>query len=112
MIRINDISETPESKTDSLRGYMSINPVERLSDQDVAEYIKREFENARDVASFDTYDKLLSDVFNRSEEEIDIDFTITEKINSLLDSFKPEKWESFNDSERIDLITDLSQAIG
>ena len=102
---ISDIKEMPEQ-------YRSIKPAESTPDQEIAAFISNEFENARNIAEFDTYDRLLSDVFNRFEDEIDIDFSMSENTLALLENFRPDKWETMNDSEKKSQIEILAKAIG
>ena len=54
---------------------------------------------------------LLSEVFNRSEDELDIDFVIGDKLVKLLDQFSTETWEYMDDSEREDIISEFVSAL-
>lgn len=112
MIKLDSFTGISDIKKEMPEQYRSIKPTESKPDQEIAAFISNEFENARDVAEFDTYDRLLSDVFNRFEDEIDIDFSMSEKTLGLLEDFKPDKWEAMNDSEKKSLIEKLSNAIG
>lgn len=112
MIRTDGLSEISEKSTDISRAYLNIKPSEQISDQDVLAFLRKEFENAHDVTRFDTYDKLLSDVFNCTEEEINIDFTFSDKILNLLDNFRQEKWDSLDDHELVSFINEPAKAIG
>ena len=111
MIRIDGFPEVSGSKSDVAKGYLDINPVEIMTDQEMAAFISKEFEDARNVTEFDTYDKLLSEVFNRSEDELDIDFTPGEELIALLERFRPDMWESMGDIERKEAINELTKAI-
>lgn len=112
MIKIDGVAETSDVRSGVSDTYLNIKPKESLSDKETSSFIGKVFDDARDVAEFDTYDRLLSDVFNRFEDEIDIDFSISEKTLELLENFKPDKWETLNDSEKKGLIENLSKAIG
>lgn len=112
MIKIDNMSEASDIRSEVSETYLNIKPVESLSDQEAADFVSKAFEDAHDIAEFDTYDKLLSEVFNRSEEELFVDFELTEKIIALLENFRPEKWDVLNDSEQTNLINELSKAIG
>ena len=112
MIKLDNVKETSNIKHEVSDTYLNIKPVETLSEKEASAYIDKVFEDARDVAKFDTYDKLLSDVFNRFEDEIDIDFSMSEKTQALLEEFKPNKWEAMNDSEKRSQIEKISKAIG
>lgn len=64
-----------------------------MTDQEADAFWKAEFQKAHDEVSLDEYDSLLSEVFNRSEDELDIDFCIDDRLADLLDQFSPETWE-------------------
>ena len=112
MIRIDGFSEVFGSKSDIAKGYLDVNPAEIMTDQDMANYISKEFDEAHNVVEFDTYEKLMSEVFDLSEDEIDIDFTPDEKLITLLEHFKPDMWESMDEIERKDAVNVLATAIG
>ena len=112
MIKLDSVTETSDIKQGDSDTYLNIKPKESMSDQEASAYIDKVFDNARDVAEFDSYEKLLSDVFNRFEDEIDIDFPISEKTLALLEQYKVDKWTTLNDSEKKRLIDELSKAIG
>lgn len=92
---------------------MNIKPVESMSDQEVSDFISNEFEKAHVEAYIDnTYDKLLSEVFKRSEDEINIKFDIDDKLLSVLQKFKPENWDAMNEAAQLTTIKELAQHIG
>ena len=112
MIKVDNMSEASDIKSEVSESYLNIKTVESLSDQEASDFVSKAFEDAHNIAEFDTYDNLLSEVFNRSEEELFIDFEFTEEIIALLQNFRPEKWDVLNDSERANLTNELSRAIG
>lgn len=112
MIMVEGNSEISEKNQDTYKEYLDIRPVRWSSDQDVAESIKKEFEDAHKVAELDNYETLLSEVFNRSEEELSISFELTDKNIELLEKFRPEQWKSLEDTNRTNLINELSNTIG
>ncbi|MBP3804160.1 MAG: zinc metallopeptidase [Oribacterium sp.] len=112
MIKVDNITETSDVKSEVSRPYLNIKPMESMSDQEAADFISKEFEDAHNVAEFDTYDKLLSEIFNRSEDEISIDFLISDKINEILDDFHFDKWEAMSEAEKVDSINELAKAVG
>jgi hypothetical protein len=63
MIKMDNVSETSDLKSEVSRSYLNIKPKEKMSDQEAADFISKEFEEAHEVAEFDTYDKLLSEAF-------------------------------------------------
>lgn len=112
MIKFDDVTETFDNRPDFDYGYLSIKPTESMSDKEISAYIGKAFEEARVVTEFDTYDELLSDVFDCSEDEIDIHFTLSEKTQEILERFKLDEWETMNDSEKKLLLEELTKAIG
>ena len=112
MIKVDNISETSDVKSEVSRPYLNIRPKEKMSDQEAADFISKEFETAHDVAEFDTYDKLLLEIFNRSEDELSIDFSISDKIKSLLENFSFDRWESMSEAEKISAIKELAKTVG
>lgn len=112
MIEMDKIPEMPEGKSEVSRGYLIIKPVDSMSDQEVSDFIAKEFEKVHDEAESDTYDKLLSEVFNRSEDEMDIDFNISEQIKSVLEKFKSEEWGEMDTKEQMSAVRELVKTIG
>ena len=112
MIKVDNISETSDVKSEVSRPYLNIRPKEKMSDQEAADFISKEFETAHDVAEFDTYDKLLSEIFNRSEDELSIDFSISDKIKSLLENFSFDRWEAMSEAEKVSAIKELAKTVG
>ena len=112
MIKIGKLSEVSESKSDISKGYLDIKPVKNMSDQEASDFIAKEFEKAHGEAETDTYDKLLSEVFNRSEDELSIDFNISDRIMAVLEKFNPEDWKTLDIKEQMSAVKDLVKAIG
>jgi hypothetical protein len=112
MIEMDKIPEMPEGKSEVSRGYLTIKPVDSMSDQEVSDFIAKEFEKVHDEAESDTYDKLLSEVFNRSEDEMDIDFNRSEQIKSVLEKFKSEEWGKMDTKEQMSVVRELVKTIG
>ena len=111
MIRFSDIAESG-SHTENLEKHTDIKPSDRMTDQEADAFWKAEFQKAHDEVSLDEYDILLSEAFNRSEDELDIDFNIDDRITTILEQFSPETWECLSDSERIDAISEYVNALG
>jgi hypothetical protein len=112
MIKLNEVSETNEDVSVVSKGYLNIQPTDRMSDQEVSDFIAKEFEKVHDEAESDTYDKLMSEVFNRSEDEMDIDFNISEPIMSVLEKFKSEEWGEMDIKEQMLAVRELVKTIG
>ena len=112
MIKVDSVAETSDVKPEVSRPYLNIKPKENMSDQESADFINREFEEAYEVTEFDTYDNLISEVFNCSEDEISIDFLITDSLKALLENFHFDNWESMGDAEKIASIKELAKVVG
>ena len=116
MIKIDRIQEVDRSKIDNPRNNLNASLSSVMSKQELSDFITNEFQKAHDEVSLDEYDTLLSEVFNRSEDEIDIEFVIDDRLIKLLDQFSPETWEYIDDSERCEIISEfvseLSEDLG
>ena len=110
MIRFSDVSEKGTSP-EKLEKHSDIKPSGGMTDQEADAFWKAEFQKAHDEVSLDEYYALLSEVFNRSEDELDIDFVIGDKLVKLLDQFSTETWEYMDDSEREDIISEFVSAL-
>ncbi len=115
MIRFSDVIEKGISP-EKLENNTDIKPSGGMTDQEADSFWKAEFQKAHDEVSLDEYDTFLSEVFNRSEDELDIDFVIGDRLVKLLDKFSPETWEYMDDSEREEIISEfvseLSENLG
>lgn len=112
MIRVDNMMEVSESKSDNSKGYLNIKPIENFSDQEMTDFIAKEFEKAHDEAEIDIYDKLLSEVFNCSEEELDINFNIDDKVRAVLVKFKMENWNVMDATDQLTTIKELIDIVG
>jgi uncharacterized membrane protein YheB (UPF0754 family) len=112
MIKFDELSEKTENSSEVANGYLNIKPVEQMSDREVSDFIAKEFAKAHDEAEIDTAGKLLSEVFNRSEEELNIDFNISDRVKSVLEKFKSEEWETLDTKKQMSAVKDLAKAIG
>lgn len=106
--------ETPEGfdRADSTEKFKNIKPTEKMSDKEADDFWAAEFEKAQAETEIDTYDKLLSEVFNRFEEELDIDFTITDRISDVLEKFRSDDWDLMDIKEKVSIAKELVKAIG
>ena len=100
MIRFSDVDGAPKeiSAPEKLNIIESAN---QMSDFEVDSFWKAEFANARDSMEMDPYERLLSESFNRSEDEINIDFGIDEKLLADLESFRAENWDAMDEIQRM-----------
>ena len=113
MIKFGELTEAPEKTHEDLsEKYKGIKPVEKISDAEVDDFWAREFAKEKEEPEMDVYDKLLSEIFNRSEEELVIDFEIDETLQEVLQKFESEKWQGMTDAEKISTIKELAQVVG
>ena len=110
MIRFSDNIDS--SKIDKVEKNSEIRPSNSMTDKDVNLFWKSEFQKAHDEMSIDNNDIQLSDVFNCSEDEIDIDFSIDAKIISALEHISHENWDKMDDKEKLSVISKLVEWIG
>ena len=111
MIKFSDIAESG-SRPENLEKHTDINPSDRMTDQEADAFWKAEFQKAHDEVNLDEYDTLLSESFNRSEDELDIDFIVDERFTAILDQFSTNTWENLSDSERVDAISEFVNSLG
>ena len=108
MIRFSDVDGAPKeiSAPEKMNIIESAN---QMSDFEVDSFWKAEFANARDSMEMDPYERLLSESFNRSEDEINIDFGIDEKLLADLESFRAENWDAMDEIQRMAAIKEVLQ---
>ena len=111
MIRISDIAEAG-SNAENLDRHNEIMPSDRMTDHEADAFWKSEFQKVHDEVSIDDYDALLSEAFNRSEEELDVAFDIDDKTMTIMEQFTPEFWDTLDDAERTAAVKELVIALG
>ena len=107
--RITESSLTTERLIVNTESYKMISSESNMSIQDASEFIAEEFEKAHEDLE---YNLLLSEVFGRSESEISIDFKMNDRLSSILEKFKDEKWQSLDDDEKITIIKEFTNKLG
>ena len=112
MIKVDKISEAKGHEIEFSKAFESIKPHETMSDQEASDFIANEFAKAHEEVELDTYSKLLSEAFNRCEDEISIDFEINDKIKKILEKFKDENWNNFDTTEQIKNIKEFIKVVG
>ena len=113
MIKFGEQVDTCEkSNTDLSEKYKSIKPTENMSDSEVDDFWSNEFAKEKEDAELDVYDKLLSEIFNRSEDELTIDFNVDEVLQGILHKFSLENWQEMKDADKLSVIKELAQAVG
>ena len=110
MIKFGDVSsELHNNSPEDTNAYKEIKPQEALSKEMADDYWDNLFENEIETPEFD--DELLFSVFDRSEDEFDFDFEISDDIIELLQKIKGSEWAYLDDAEKADTIEALSDKI-
>lgn len=111
MIRIDSSFDALDCKTSENKSYLDIRSKSELSNKDINDYIKSEFEKAHREAMLEPYDKLLEEVYDVSEDDISIDYEVSDQVKEILTDFKFVSWMTLDDSERLDTIEKLVNAV-
>lgn len=111
MGKFDDVKELHED-TDIDAGYKDITPTENYSDSEIDDFWESEFRDAEAENEIDPYDELVSEAFNRSEDELDIDFDIDSNLSGLLESFSPEVWRDLDEDDRYSFAKEFADALG
>jgi hypothetical protein len=84
------------------------------SDTQVTDMIKLvygEFNKAHREAMLEPYDKLLEEVYDVSEDDISIDYEVSDQVKEILTDFKLVNWMSLNENDRLDVINKLVDTV-
>lgn len=111
MIRFSDVSEKGTSH-EKIEKHTDIKPLGGMTDQEADAFWKKEFQNAHNEFSQEDYNKAKSEIYNRSEDELNIEFDIDDRLKSVLEQFAPNRWESMSDTERAEAISVFVRALG
>ena len=110
MIKFGEVSsELQKNNLEDTNTYREIKPQEALSKESADDYWNNLFENEVDVPETD--ENLLFDVFDRSEDEFDFDFEISDDIIELIQKIKSFEWSYLDEAEKTDVIESLSKKI-
>lgn len=109
MIKSGDVSsELHNNSPEDTNAYKEIKPQEALSKESADNYWDNLFENEIETPEFD---ELLFSVFDRSEDEFDFDFEVSDDIIELLQKIKGSEWAYLDDAEKGDTVEALSDKI-
>lgn len=110
MIKFGEVSsELQKNNLEDTNTYREIKPQEALSKESADDYWNNLFENEVDVPETD--ENLLFDVFDRSEDEFDFDFEISDDIIELIQKIKSFEWSYLDEDEKDDVIESLAKKI-
>ena len=110
MIKFGEVSsELQKNSLEDTNSYKEIKPQEALSKESADDYWNNLFESEGGVP--ETEADLLFDVFDRSEDEFDFDFEISDDIIELIQKIKSFEWSYLDEAEKTDVIESLSKKI-
>ncbi len=112
MVNLERIDDDSGKINETKNGYMNIHSEELMSENEVSDFINSEFEKVHNESDEYLYGLLLSEVFGRSESEINIDYKLSDRISSILENFQHGKWQDMDDNERMKIIKDYAKEIG
>ena len=110
MIRFSDAS-SGFSRIESVENHTEIKTPDKSSLHEIDSFWKSEFEKAHREAMLEPYDKLLEEVYDVSEDDISIDYEVSDQVKEILTDFKFVNWMTLDDSERLDTIEKLVNAV-
>lgn len=111
MIKHSDVAFESIKKENS-RNFMEIKPTENKNVKEIDDFWDKEFENIVHESKIDDYDRLLSEIFGCSENEINIDFDITDDAKSALDKFNDTRWKRLSDREKLSELNEFVGIVG
>jgi hypothetical protein len=91
--------------------YQRIHPIENMNDKDVDDFWTQEFSKYQTEKGMEDYGDLKSEIFNRSEDEIQIDFPIEKSSILALEKFMPETWQNLTEQEKYNAVYDLTKEV-
>ena len=100
MIRFSDIS-SGSLRLENVDDHKEIKTLDKTSLQEIDSFWKSEFEKAHREAMLEPNDKLLEEVYDVSEDDISIDYEVSDQVKEILTDFKFVNWMTLDDSERL-----------
>ena len=98
-------------ETFAIDAYKNIKPEENLSKEEAIDFWKSEFRQKREIQEENIFDDLLSETFNRSEDEMDFEFEFNDKILTSLNEFKTLEWSNIGEKDKIQVMKNLVDII-
>lgn len=117
MIKFGETPDVHERQIDKLeKKYTEIKPSKEMTEQETADFITREFQKVKIEPNKDeyeeTYNRLLSEAFNRTTEDVEVDFEIDSDIQDVLNRIMDDGWGEKSDGEKLSLMKELVDIIG
>lgn len=113
MLSFHEIHSGEDAReTFSIDTYKNIKPEENLSKEEAIDFWKSEFRQKREIQEENIFDDLLSETFNRSEDEMDFEFEFNDKILTSLNEFKTFEWSNISEKDKIQVMKNLVDSVG
>ena len=101
------VSEISDTKAETAGEFNSIKPETKLTSSELTDLIHKEFEQAR----IEERSISREDICNISDDDIDIDVDMSERMLDLLERFEPDNWAELSETEKYDAVTALVKEI-
>ena len=114
MIRFTDkVDRTESAELPDLSHYKEIKPILKISDEKVQSFWDDVFGEDDSTEDFCfTEDEIISEVFERYEEDFEFDFDVSEdSLQDILSKFDEENWNTFDESEKLAVIEEFKNLL-
>ncbi len=111
MIVFDRVSESNDLRTEAHKERMGVMPGSDTQVTDMIKLVYGEFNKAHREAMLEPYDKLLEEVYDVSEDDISIDYEVSDQVKEILTDFKFVNWMSLNENDRLDVINKLVDTV-
>lgn len=108
---IERIPEQLSSDNPDAQNYLNIRAEKDMTVQETNDFIENEFKSSYKDIDEILFDQLLSEVYNRSEEEIDIDFKVNDRMKSIVDQIYSDEWKNLSETDKCIVIDGLIESI-
>ena len=88
MIVFDRVSESNDLRTEAHKERMGVMPGSDTQVTDMIKLVYGEFNKAHREAMLEPYDKLLGEVYDVSEDDISIDYEVSDQVKEILTDFK------------------------
>ena len=108
---IERIPEQLSSDNPDAQNYLNIRAEKDMTVQETNDFIENEFNSSYKDIDEILFDQPLSEVYNRSEEEIDIDFKVNDRMKSIVDQIYSDEWKNLSETDKCIVIDGLIESI-
>ncbi len=85
----------------TLKGYLDIVPESGMSKHEITDFISKEFEKMQESKDSVDLNSYLTEIFDCSEEDINIPFYISDEVNDILRVFDVQEWDVLDESDKV-----------